>query len=226
MPLFICPTPIGNLKDITLRVLETLKSVDYIVAEDTRVTKNLLNKYEIKTPLKSFHSYSNRHVLDSIIEDLKKGLSIALVSDAGTPCISDPGYELVKRCVEEGIHFEVLPGPNAVLPALILSGFPPDRFFFYGFLKRTGGKIKKTFEYFKDFEYPVIFYESPYRLLKVLSIMNEVFDANRHVAVVREISKIHESVVRGTVQEVLDYFTKNPPKGEIVIVLGGNEMKI
>ncbi|MGC9172009.1 16S rRNA (cytidine(1402)-2'-O)-methyltransferase [Caldisericum sp.] len=226
MPLYICPTPIGNLKDITLRVLEVLKSVDYIIAEDTRITRNLLNKYEIKTPLKSFHSYSNKRVLENIVEDLKFGRSIALVSDAGTPCISDPGYDLVKRCIEEDIHFEVLPGPNAVLPAIILSGFPPDKFFFYGFLKRTEGKIKKTFEYFKEFEYPVVFYESPYRLVKVLSIMNDIFDSNRYVSVVREISKIHESVVRGSVKEVLEYFKANPPKGEIVIVLGGRDMKI
>ncbi|MFU2158051.1 MULTISPECIES: 16S rRNA (cytidine(1402)-2'-O)-methyltransferase [Caldisericum] len=226
MPLYICPTPIGNLKDITLRVLEVLKSVDYIIAEDTRITRNLLNKYEIKTPLKSFHSYSNKRVLENIVEDLKFGRSIALVSDAGTPCISDPGYDLVKRCIEEDIHFEVLPGPNAVLPAIILSGFPPDKFFFYGFLKRAEGKIKKTFEYFKEFEYPVVFYESPYRLVKVLSIMNDIFDSNRYVSVVREISKIHESVVRGSVKEVLEYFKANPPKGEIVIVLGGRDMKI
>uniref|UniRef100_A0A7C4Y3X2 Ribosomal RNA small subunit methyltransferase I n=1 Tax=Caldisericum exile TaxID=693075 RepID=A0A7C4Y3X2_9BACT len=225
MPLYICPTPIGNLKDITLRVIETLQSVDYILAEDTRVTHVLLNKYEIKTPLKSFHSYSNKRVLENIIDDLKEGKSIALVTDAGTPCISDPGYEIVKRCVEEGIHFEALPGPNAVLPAIILSGFPPDRFFFYGFLKRSEGKTKKTLEAFKDFEYPVIIYESPYRVVKVLSIINEVLP-DRYIAVVREISKIHESVVRGSVKEVLDYFENNPPKGEIVIVLGGKGMKI
>lgn len=225
MPLYICPTPIGNLKDITLRAIEVLNSVDYIIAEDTRITRVLLNKYEIKTPLKSFHSYSNKRVLESILEDLKLQRSIALVSDAGTPCISDPGYELVKRCVEENIHFEVLPGPNAVLPAVILSGFPPDRFLFYGFLKRTEGKIKKTLESFRDFEYPVIFYESPYRLVKVLSIINDVLP-ERYVAVVREISKIHESVVRGKVQEVLDYFKTYPPKGEIVIVLAGKDMKI
>ena len=225
MPLYICPTPIGNLKDITLRVIETLQSVDYILAEDTRVTRVLLNKYEIKTPLRSFHSYSNKRVLDSIIDDLKEGKSIALVTDAGTPCISDPGYEIVRRCIEEGIHFEALPGPNAALPAIILSGFPPDRFFFYGFLKRTEGKIKKTLEAFKDFEYPVIFYESPYRVVKVLSIINEVLP-DRYVAVVREISKIHESVVRGNVKEVLAHFENNPPKGEIVIVLGGKGMKI
>jgi len=225
MPLYICPTPIGNLKDITLRVIEILQSVDYILAEDTRVTRVLLNKYEIKTPLRSFHSYSNKRVLDNIIEDLKEGMSVALVTDAGTPCISDPGYEIVRRCVEEGIHFEALPGPNAVLPAIILSGFPPDRFFFYGFLKRTEGKIKKTLEAFKDFEYPVIFYESPYRVVKVLSIINEVLP-DRYIAVVREISKIHESVVRGSVKEVLAHFENNPPKGEIVIVLGGKGMKI
>ena len=221
MPLYICPTPIGNLKDITIRVLETLKSVDYILAEDTRVTKALLFKYDIKKPVKSFHSYSKKNITESIISDLQNNNSIALVSDAGTPCISDPGYELVKLCIEKDIPFEVLPGANAILPALILSGFPPDRFFFYGFLKRSNGKIKKTFEEIETFEYPVVFFESPYRLVKVLALLEEVLP-QREIAVIREISKVHESVVRGSVENVLEYFDGNPPKGEIVLVVGGN----
>jgi len=222
MPLFICPTPIGNLKDITLRVLETLQSVDYILAEDTRVSRKLLSHYSINTPLKSFHSYSSKSTVEKIISDLKEGKSIALVTDAGTPCISDPGYEIVKACIENNIHFEVLPGANSILPAVILSGFPPDRFLFYGFLKRSEGKIKKTFESIRDFEFPVIFFESPYRLLKVLSILKNVLP-EREVAVVREISKIHESVVRGHIDEVIDYFKENPPKGEIVLVVNGKK---
>lgn len=220
MPLYICPTPIGNLKDITIRVLDTLKSVDYILAEDTRVTKALLFKYEIKKPVKSFHAYSKKNVISEIASDLANNKSIALVSDAGTPCISDPGYELVKLCIEKEIPFEVLPGANAILPALILSGFPPDRFFFYGFLKRNNGKIRKTFEEIETSEYPVVFFESPYRLVRVLTLLSEVLP-QREIAIVREISKIHESVVRGSVENVLEYFRENPPKGEIVIVVGG-----
>ena len=220
MPLYICPTPIGNLKDITIRVLDTLKSVDYILAEDTRVTKALLFKYEIKKPVKSFHAYSKKNVINEIASDLASNKSIALVSDAGTPCISDPGYELVKLCIEKEIPFEVLPGANAILPALILSGFPPDRFFFYGFLKRNNCKIRKTFEEIETSEYPVVFFESPYRLVRVLTLLSEVLP-QREIAIVREISKIHESVVRGRVENVLEYFRENPPKGEIVIVVGG-----
>lgn len=220
MPLYICPTPIGNLKDITLRTLEVLKNVDYILAEDTRITKKLLNHYSINTPLKSFHSYSNASVVKKIVLDLKEGKSIALVSDAGTPCVSDPGYVLVKACVDNNIPYEVLPGANAIIPALILSGFPPDRFLFYGFLKRSESKIKQTFESIKNFDFPVIFFESPYRLIKVLNILKEVLP-ERQIAVIREISKLHESVVRGEVSFVLEYFKENPPKGEIVLVVSG-----
>lgn len=218
MSLFVCPTPIGNLKDITLRVLEVLASVDLILAEDTRVTKNLLNKYEIKTPLTSFHSYTKENKLDSIVSELEKGKSMALVSDAGTPGISDPGYPLIKECIERGIHVEVLPGPTSFVPALLLSGFPSDRFIFYGFLPRKTGKRRKKIEAFKEFEGTIIFLESPFRIKALLEdILNTLGD--RPVAIVREISKIHEEVLRGMASELLSTLKERTLKGEVVVVV-------
>jgi len=218
MSLYICPTPIGNLKDITIRVVEVLQSVDLILAEDTRITRNLLNKYEIKTPLKSFHSYTNQRRLEEIVSELRKGRNFALVSDAGTPGISDPGYNLIRACIDNKVHIEALPGPTSFVPALLLSGFPPDHFLFYGFLPRKKGKRQKILKNLEDFEGPVIYFESPYRVREFLSDVLESL-GDRPVALVREISKIHEEVLRGNASEILNKIHESTIKGEVVFVV-------
>ncbi len=220
MALFVCPTPIGNLKDITLRVLDVLKNVDAILAEDTRKTRIILNKYSIKTPLISFHSYTRENKFERVVEDLLKGKNFALVSNAGTPGISDPGFNLIKTCIDKGLHLEILPGATSFLPALLLSGFSPDHFIFYGFLPRKKGKRIKIFESFKDFQGPVIYFESPYR---VKNFLNELIEGigDRYVAIVREISKIHEEVIRGKASEILERTKDREVKGEVVIIVGG-----
>ncbi len=219
MSLYICPTPIGNLKDITIRVVEVLQNVDLILAEDTRITRNLLNKYEIKTPLKSFHSYTNQKRLEEIVSELRKGKNFALVSDAGTPGISDPGYNLIKACIDNKIHIEALPGPTSFVPALLLSGLPPDHFLFYGFLPRKKGKRQKILKNFEDFEGPIIYFESPYRVREFLSDVLESL-GDRSVALVREISKMHEEVLRGNASEILNKIHDSTIKGEVVFVVG------
>ncbi len=219
MSLYICPTPIGNLKDITIRVVEVLQSVDLILAEDTRITRNLLNKYEIKTPLKSFHSYTNQRRLEEIVSELRKGRNFALVSDAGTPGISDPGYNLIRACIDNKVHIEALPGPTSFVPALLLSGFPPDHFLFYGFLPRKKGKRQKILKNLGDFEGPVVYFESPYRVREFLSDVLESL-GDRPVALVREISKIHEEVLRGNASEILNKIHDSTIKGEVVFVIG------
>lgn len=219
MSLYICPTPIGNLKDITIRVVEVLQNVDLILAEDTRITRNLLNKCEIKTPLKSFHSYTNQKRLEEIVSELRKGKNFALVSDAGTPGISDPGYNLIKACIDNKIHIEALPGPTSFVPALLLSGLPPDHFLFYGFLPRKKGKRQKILKNFEDFEGPIIYFESPYRVREFLSDVLESL-GDRPVALVREISKMHEEVLRGNASEILNKIHDSTIKGEVVFVVG------
>lgn len=219
MSLYICPTPIGNLKDITIRVVEVLQNADLILAEDTRITRNLLNKYEIKTPIKSFHSYTSQKRLEEIVSELKKGKNFALVSDAGTPGISDPGYNLIRTCIDNEIHIEALPGPTSFVPALLLSGFPPDRFLFYGFLPRKKGKRQKILKNFEDFEGPVIYFESPYRVREFLSDILESL-GDRPVALVREISKIHEEALRGNASEILNKIYDSTIKGEVIFVVG------
>ncbi len=219
MSLFICPTPIGNLKDITIRTIDVLSSVDFVLAEDTRITRNLFSKYQIKTSLISFHSYTGKNRIDRILNELKNGKNYALVSDAGTPCISDPGYELVKECIKEGIPIEVLPGPTSFVPALILSGFPPDHFIFYGFLPRKKGKRRKIIKNFANFEGPMIFFESPYRVREFLMDVIETI-GDRPVALVREISKIHEEVIRGNAYSVLQEVEKREIKGEVIFIVG------
>jgi 16S rRNA (cytidine1402-2'-O)-methyltransferase len=219
MSLYVCPTPIGNLKDVTLRVLDILKSVDGILAEDTRKTRILLNEYSIKTSLISFHSYTSQNKFKKIIEELLRGKNFALVSDAGTPGISDPGFKLIKESIDKGVHVEVLPGATSFIPALLLSGFPPDRFIFYGFLPRKKGKRIKVLQSFRDFQGPVIYFESPYRVKEFLSELIEGI-GDRDVAVVREISKIHEEVLRGSASKVLEAIKVREIKGEVVIVVG------
>jgi len=218
MSLYVCPTPIGNLKDITLRVILVLRKVDLIASEDTRVTRILLNKYAIHTPVTSFHSYSSTRKLEKLMEEMGKGKEIALVTDAGTPGISDPGYKLIKACIDKGIHVEVLPGPTSFVPALLLSGFSPAHFIFYGFLPRKKGKRKKILQGFKDSPGPVIFFESPFRVKQFLSeLIESAGDVN--VAVTREITKIYEEALRGRASDILNKLEGRSVKGEVIIIV-------
>jgi 16S rRNA (cytidine1402-2'-O)-methyltransferase len=218
--LYLVPTPIGNLADITLRALDTLKSVDVILAEDTRTSGFLLKHYAISKPLQSFHNFNEHKVLSTLIERLEKGEVMALISDAGTPGISDPGFLLTRACLEAGLTIECLPGPTAFVPALVKSGLPSDRFVFEGFLPHKKGRqtmLKKI----ADEERTMIFYESPYRLIKALEQFREFFGAERKGSVSRELTKMYEETVNGTIEELLNYFKNKEVKGEIVIVIQG-----
>ena len=214
------PTPIGNRTDITLRALETLKNVDTILAEDTRTSGLLLKHYEITKPLQSFHIFNEHKVLEKLVERMKQGEIFALVSDAGTPGISDPGFLLIRECLQAGIHVECLPGPTALIPALVNSGFPSDRFVFEGFLPHKKGKqtlLKKLAEEDRT----IIVYESPHRLVKTLEQMTEFFGNDRLVSVSRELTKVYEETFTGPLTEVLHHFQQKEVKGEIVIVIDG-----
>ena len=220
--LYLVPTPIGNLEDISLRALRLLKEVDLILSEDTRTTGNLLKHYEIENRLQAYHIHNEHKVLESIISRLSGGETMALVSDAGTPSISDPGFLLVRECVKNNIEVECLPGATAFVPALVNSGFPSDRFFFEGFLPHKKGRqtrLKKL----AGLPYTLIIYESPHRLVKSLEQFIKFFGANRPVSVSRELTKIHEETIRGKLTEILSYFKGKPVKGEIVIVIGPPE---
>jgi 16S rRNA (cytidine1402-2'-O)-methyltransferase len=218
--LYFVSTPIGNLGDITVRALEILKSVDTILAEDTRTSGVLLKHYSISKPLQSFHNFNEHKVLEALIDRLKKGEQMALVSDAGTPGISDPGFLLARACVQSGIRFESLPGATAFVPALVKSGLPSDSFVFEGFLPVKKGRqtlLKKlTTE-----ERTMIFYESPYRLIKTLEHFIEYFGAGRKASVSRELTKLYEETVNGTLEEIVNSFSNREVKGEIVIVVHG-----
>ncbi|GAB4202478.1 MAG: 16S rRNA (cytidine(1402)-2'-O)-methyltransferase [Bacteroidia bacterium] len=216
--LYIVPTPIGNLKDITIRAIETLQSVHYILAEDTRTSKPLLQHYNISTPLKSYHAFNEHHILNTIINDLKNGLHIALISDAGTPAISDPGYLLVKHCIENNIKVECLPGPTAFVPALVCSGKPIHHFVFIGFLPPKKGRQSKLEEISK-LPYTVVLYESPHKLIKTLNDLQTIYGPDKTISISREISKMFEEHLRGTIQEIIAHFSTHPPKGELVIVI-------
>ena len=218
--LYIVPTPVGNMEDMTLRAVRILKEVDLILAEDTRTTSVLLKHFEIEKKMLSHHKFNEHQTTDSVVERLKGGETIALVSDAGTPAISDPGFLLVRACVEADIEVECLPGPTAFVPALVNSGLPNDRFCFEGFLPQKKGRQTKLRELAEEHR-TMIVYESPFRLVKTLEQFVEVMGPQRCVSVSREISKLHEQTVRGTVEEVRDYFKEHEPKGEIVIVLAG-----
>ncbi|QTL96649.1 16S rRNA (cytidine(1402)-2'-O)-methyltransferase [Iocasia frigidifontis] len=218
--LYICGTPIGNLEDISLRALKVLKKVHLIAAEDTRRTRNLLNYYQIKTSLKSYHEHNERERTGELISLLKEGKDIALVSDAGMPGISDPGKVIFKAAVEEGIELIPIPGPTAAISALVVSGLRMDRFVFEGFLPRSGKERKQRLAAIKGEERTVIIYESPYRLRDTLQELLDLL-AERKVAVVREISKVHEEKVYGQVEEVLSFYADQEPKGEFVIVIEG-----
>ena len=220
--LYLIPTPVGNLEDITLRALRLLKEADLILAEDTRTTAKLLKHYEITTPLLSHHKFNEHQQVEHIAERLERGENIALVSDAGTPGISDPGFLLTRTCIEHGIATECLPGATAFVPALVNSGFPCDRFCFEGFLPQKKGRQKKLNALAEE-NRTMIFYESPFRLVKALEQMSEVFGPLRYACVAREISKIFEEYKRGTLEELLAYYKQNSVKGEIVLIVAGKE---
>jgi len=220
MKLYIVPTPIGNLEDITLRAINILKSADVILAEDTRTSGNLLKHLGISKPMHSYHVHNEHQTVVRVVERILKGETMALVSDAGTPAVSDPGFLLVRECIKNGIDVECLPGPTAFVPALVNSGLPSDRFTFEGFLPHKKGRQTRLQNLVNE-ERTMIFYESPHRLLKALQQFSEYFGPERQVSVSRELTKIFEENIRGTVTEVLAYFSEKTIKGEIVIVLAG-----
>lgn len=218
--LYLVPTPIGNLGDITLRAIEILKEVDLVVAEDTRKSGNLLKHLNISKPILSNHKFNEHRTLDSFIQKMKSGISIGLITDAGTPGISDPGFLLVRSCIEHGIEVESLPGPTAFVPALVNSGLPCERFVFEGFLPQKKGRQKRLAELSQE-KRTLVFYESPHRLVKTLLQLAEHFGNDRLASVSRELTKIHEETLRGTLQELAEHYAKGSVKGEIVIVVGG-----
>ncbi|MBR0254786.1 MAG: 16S rRNA (cytidine(1402)-2'-O)-methyltransferase [Bacteroidales bacterium] len=222
--LYIVPTPVGNLEDITLRALRILREADLILAEDTRTSSVLLKHYEIQARMESHHKFNEHERVESVKQRILSGQTVALISDAGTPGISDPGFLLVRTCVEAGIEVETLPGATAFVPALVNSGFPSDRFCFEGFLPVKKGRQTKLAELAAE-KRTMIFYESPFRLVKTLGQFVEVFGPDRPASVSREISKLHDTTHRGTLQELFTYFSKTPPKGEIVLIVSGDREK-
>ena len=220
--LFIVPTPIGNLEDITLRAIRILKEVDLILAEDTRTTGKLLKHYDISTPQHSYHQHNEHHQLAGIIKLLNEGKIMAMVSDAGTPGISDAGFLLVRECIKNNIEVETLPGATAFVPALVNSGLPCDKFYFEGFLPVKKGR-RSRLALLADLEYTIVLYESPHRLVKTLEQLANTFGKNRQASISRELSKIYEEISRGTLEELLACIGSRKIKGEIVIVVGGNQ---
>ena len=223
--LYIVPTPVGNMEDMTFRAIRILKEVDLVLAEDTRTSGILLKHYEIKNALMSHHKFNEHGTSAGIVSRLLGGENVALISDAGTPGISDPGFFLVREAVRAGVEVQCLPGATAFVPALVASGLPCDRFAFEGFLPQKKGRQTKLLS-LKEEERTMIFYESPFRLLKTLQQFAEVYGGDRQVSVCREISKVHEESVRGSLDEVIAHFKEKEPKGEIVIVLAGNNEKM
>lgn len=220
--LYVVPTPVGNLEDMTFRAIRILKEADLILAEDTRTSGILLKHFEIKNAMQSHHKFNEHKTVESVVNRLKAGETVALISDAGTPGISDPGFLVVRECVRNGIEVQCLPGATAFVPALVSSGLPDERFCFEGFLPQKKGRMTRLMALQEETR-TMIFYESPYRLVKTLTQFMEFFGPERPVSVCREISKVHEESVRGTLQEVVAHFTEVEPRGEIVIVLGGKE---
>lgn len=220
--LYLVPTPIGNLKDITFRAVEVLKEVDLILAEDTRTSSHLLNHFQIRNPVTPYHQHNEHKILQHIVDQLKAGKKMALITDAGTPGISDPAFLLIRECIKEGVRIECLPGATAFIPALINSGLPSNRFSFEGFLPPKKGRqtfLKKLV----DEERTMIFYESPNRVVKTLDDFIQHFGAERKCCISRELTKLYEENVRGTLQEVRDHFSDKIIKGEIVIIIGGKD---
>jgi 16S rRNA (cytidine1402-2'-O)-methyltransferase len=220
----VVPTPIGNLKDITFRAVEILNQVDIILAEDTRTSSKLLNHYNIDTPMQSYHMYNEHKILNKIIDLLNQGNDLALISDAGTPGISDPGFLLVRSCVENNIQVECLPGPTALIPALINSGFPTDKFIFEGFLPVKKGRQTRL-KFLANENRTIVLYESPHKLVKTLADISNFFRDDVQISVSRELSKIFEQTLRGTPLEIIKHFESNKPKGEIVIIINSNTHK-
>ncbi|GAA0750842.1 16S rRNA (cytidine(1402)-2'-O)-methyltransferase [Psychroflexus lacisalsi] len=218
--LILVPTPIGNLADMTYRAVEVLKSVDVILAEDTRVSGILLKHYGIETPMQSYHMHNEHGMTDSVVKQIKNGREMAIITDAGTPGISDPGFLLVRACVAQDIKIECLPGATAFVPALVNSGLPNDKFVFEGFLPAKKGRQKRL-KALAEEDRTIIFYESPYKIPKTLQQLVEHFGADRQVSISREISKLYEETIRGTLAEVIAHFEEKKPKGEFVIVLAG-----
>ncbi len=220
--LTVVPTPVGNLEDMTLRAIRVLKEADLILAEDTRTTGILLKHFGIQNRMQSHHKFNEHKTVEQIASRIKGGEQIALVSDAGTPAISDPGFMLVRECVRQGVDVECLPGATAFVPALVASGLPNEKFCFEGFLPQKKGRQTRLKELSSE-QRTIVFYESPFRLVRTLVQLSEHFGADRQVSVSREISKLHEETVRGTIEEVINHFTENEPRGEIVIVLAGRK---
>jgi len=222
--LYLVPTPIGNLEDITLRAIRVLKEVDVILAEDTRTSGKLLKHYDINTPMLSHHMHNEHRMVERIVDRIEAGETFALITDAGTPAISDPGFLLSRACIERGVEIDCLPGATAFVPALVNSGFPNDKFVFEGFLPvKKGRQTRLTF--LAEETRTIIFYESPHKLVKTLAHFETYFGEDRFVSVSRELTKIYEETRRGTVKEIKEHFTNHPPKGEIVIVLKGKSNK-
>ena len=221
--LYVIPTPVGNLEDITMRAVRLLKEADFVLAEDTRTSSKLLKHLDIQVPMYSHHKYNEHKTSASLVERIRDCQNhVALISDAGTPAISDPGFMLVRECVKCGVEVQCLPGATAFVPALVCSALPCDKFVFEGFLPQKKGRQTRL-NFLKQEQRTIIFYESPYRVLKTLTQLAEVFGAERQAAAVREISKLHEECVRGTLAELVEHFTKNEPRGEFVLLVGGLE---
>lgn len=218
--LYLVPTPVGNLEDITYRALRILKEADLILAEDTRTTGILLKHFEIKNAMQSHHKFNEHKTVESVVNRIKGGETVALISDAGTPGISDPGFLVVRECVRNGIEVQCLPGATAFVPALVASGLPNEKFCFEGFLPQKKGRMTRL-KGLAEERRTMVFYESPHRLVKALTQFAEYFGSERQASVSREISKIHEETVRGTLTELIEHFTANEPRGEIVIVVAG-----
>ena len=220
--LYIVPTPVGNLEDMTFRAIRVLKEADLILAEDTRTTGNLLKHFEIKNAMQAHHKFNEHQTVERVVNRLKAGEMVAVVSDAGTPGISDPGFLVARECAREGIPVECLPGATAFVPALVASGLPCDRFCFEGFLPQKKGRLTKL-KSLEGESRTMVFYESPHRVLKCLTQFVEHFGPQRQASVSREISKLHEQTVRGTLEELVAHFTENEPRGVFVIVVAGAE---
>lgn len=218
--LILVPTPIGNLEDITLRAVRILKEVSFILAEDTRTSSRLLSHYAISTPMQSYHIFNEHKHIERLISRIKASGDVALITDAGTPGISDPGFLLVRECLNSDIEIECLPGPTAMIPALVVSGLPNDRFVFEGFLPHKKGR-KKRIERLRDEDRTIVFYESPHRIIKTLDQLAEVLGKDRQASIAREISKIHEEILRGSLSELSAHFNAQAPRGEFVLVVQG-----
>lgn len=219
--LYVIPTPVGNLEDITMRAVRLLKEAGFVLAEDTRTSSKLLKHLDIQVPMYSHHKFNEHKTSASVVERIKDcDGHVALISDAGTPAISDPGFMLVRECVRNGVEVQCLPGATAFVPALVCSALPCDKFVFEGFLPQKKGRQTRL-NFLKEEQRTIIFYESPYRVLKTLTQLAEVFGGERQAAAVREISKLHEECVRGSLSELVEHFTKNEPRGEFVLLVGG-----